>query len=86
LFDIMISNFSNHIKSSIQIGWGINIPDVEKASVGPNERQFDIRDLRPNREYVISLRAFNNIGHGFPIYETIRFTYFTYLLCNITNA
>ncbi|KAL3068492.1 hypothetical protein niasHT_030783 [Heterodera trifolii] len=54
------------------IGWGINIPDVEKATVEPEARHFTIRGLKPNREYVISLRAFNKIGHGFPIYETVK--------------
>uniref|UniRef100_A0A914I476 Uncharacterized protein n=1 Tax=Globodera rostochiensis TaxID=31243 RepID=A0A914I476_GLORO len=54
------------------IGWGINIPDVEKATVEPEVRHFTIRGLKPNREYVISLRAFNRIGHGFPIYETVK--------------
>ncbi|KAI3420998.1 hypothetical protein GPALN_014625 [Globodera pallida] len=54
------------------VGWGINIPDVEKATVEPEVRHFTIRGLKPNREYVISLRAFNRIGHGFPIYETVK--------------
>jgi neogenin len=33
---------------------------------------FVIPDLRPNSEYIITLRAYNNIGDGRPIYETIR--------------
>ena len=28
--------------------------------------------LEPNSEYVISLRAYNNVGDGRPIYETTR--------------
>jgi neogenin len=55
-----------------QIGWGINIPDVDKANVDPTTREYTINGLKPNREYVISLRAFNNIGQGFPIYETVK--------------
>ena len=35
-------------------------------------RHFVISDLKPNSEYVISLRAYNNIGDGRPIYETVR--------------
>ena len=56
----------------LQVGWGINIPDVEKADVDSNSRQFIITGLKPNREYVISLRAYNRIGPGFPIYETVK--------------
>jgi hypothetical protein len=55
-----------------QIGWGINIPDIEKDFVASNVRQYIIRNLKPNREYVISLRAFNKKGQGFPIYETVK--------------
>jgi len=54
------------------IGWGINVPDIDKATVDANVRQYTIRGLKPTREYVISLRAFNNVGNGFPIYETVR--------------
>lgn len=35
-------------------------------------RNFIIKNLKPNSEYVISLRAYNNIGDGRPIYETVR--------------
>ena len=34
-------------------------------------REFAVPDLKPNSEYVISLRAYNNIGDGRPIYETV---------------
>jgi neogenin len=70
------------------IGWGINIPDIEKVSLSQKiktlilllfkanvdaiKRQFTIKGLKNNREYVVSLRAFNNVGHGFPIYETVK--------------
>lgn len=50
----------------------MNIPDVEKTTVDTNSRQYIIKGLKPNREYVISLRAFNNVGNGFPIYETVK--------------
>lgn len=35
-------------------------------------RFYTISGLRPGRDYVISLRAYNMIGNGFPIYETVR--------------
>ncbi|KAK0424070.1 hypothetical protein QR680_008482 [Steinernema hermaphroditum] len=66
--DIMIRGY--------QIGWGINVPDVELVQVGSSLRQYTITGLKPNRDYVISLRAFNRIGNGFPIYETVRTTNF----------
>ncbi|EJD75220.1 immunoglobulin I-set domain-containing protein [Loa loa] len=54
------------------IGWGINIPDVDQVKVPANLRFYTINGLRPGRDYVISLRAYNMIGNGFPIYETVR--------------
>lgn len=54
------------------IGWGINVPDVEKVAVDADVRHYTINGLKPQREYVISLRAFNNVGNGFPIYETVK--------------
>ena len=54
------------------IGWGKGIPDEYTDVVDDKERLFVIKNLKPNSEYVISLRAYNNIGDGRPIYETIR--------------
>ncbi len=36
------------------------------------ERGFVLEGLRPNSEYVISLRAFNGAGDGRPVYATVR--------------
>jgi neogenin len=55
-----------------KIGWGRGIPDEYFKLVDDNQRMFVIPDLRPNSEYIITLRAYNNIGDGRPIYETIR--------------
>ncbi|KHJ48881.1 fibronectin type III domain protein [Trichuris suis] len=54
------------------VGWGINVPDIETQRVPGNSRTFVIRKLRPNKDYVVSLKAFNRLGNGFPIYETVR--------------
>jgi len=54
------------------IGWGKGIPDEYTKVVDNKQRYFVIEDLKPNSEYVISLRAYNNIGDGRPIYETTR--------------
>lgn len=56
------------------VGWGINIPDLEQVKVPANLRYYTIPGLKPGRDYVISLRAYNVMGNGFPIYETVRTT------------
>ncbi|PIO77033.1 immunoglobulin I-set domain protein [Teladorsagia circumcincta] len=61
-----------NIVRGYQIGWGINVPDISMERVGANVLQHRISGLRPSREYVISLRAFNKQGSGFPIYETVK--------------
>ena len=54
------------------ISWGKGIPDEYTQIVDDKHREFVIPQLKPNSEYVISLRAYNNIGGGRPIYETVR--------------
>ncbi|KXJ83760.1 hypothetical protein RP20_CCG001499 [Aedes albopictus] len=54
------------------LGWGKGIPDEDTNDVEENIRSFEIRNLEPNTEYVISLRARNNMGDGPPIYDTVR--------------
>ena len=54
------------------IGWGKGIPDVYSKLVDGKQRVFVIEKLEPNSEYVISLRAYNQMGDGRPIYETVR--------------
>jgi hypothetical protein len=67
------------------IGWGVYVPDREKASVGPDDREFTINGLKPNRDYVISVRAITRAGDGFPIYETVRTTSYAQPPVNPTN-
>ena len=55
-----------------QIGWGLSVPDTETIRVTASTTQYKISRLNSERDYVISLRAFNNLGSGFPIYETVR--------------
>ncbi|KZS13597.1 Neogenin [Daphnia magna] len=54
------------------IGWGKGIPDVYSKLVDGKQRAFIIEKLEANSEYVISLRAYNQMGDGRPIYETVR--------------
>ena len=53
------------------IGWGKGIPDEYTQIVSDKHRGFVIPDVEPHSEYVISLRAYNNIGDGAPIYESV---------------
>ncbi|XP_039436857.1 neogenin isoform X1 [Culex pipiens pallens] len=54
------------------LGWGKGIPDEDTTDVEEHIRTYEIRNLEPNTEYVISLRARNNMGDGPPIYDTVR--------------
>ncbi|XP_076322719.1 neogenin-like isoform X3 [Tachypleus tridentatus] len=54
------------------IGWGVGFPDVYTKVLNGKQRHYTIENLQPSSEYVISLRAFNQVGDGRPIYETVR--------------
>ncbi|XP_050076111.1 neogenin [Anopheles maculipalpis] len=54
------------------LGWGKGIPDEDTAEIEERIRQFEITNLEPNSEYVISLRARNAVGDGAPKYDTLR--------------
>ncbi|XP_068225659.1 neogenin isoform X5 [Palaemon carinicauda] len=62
--DVMVRGYT--------IGWGRGIPDVYSNIVDSKQRNYVIEGLDANAEYVISLRAFNNIGNGQPVYEQVR--------------
>ena len=54
------------------LSWGKGIPDEDYAKIDENVRYYEIKNLEPNNEYVISLRARNNVGDGPPVYDTVR--------------
>lgn len=54
------------------LSWGLGIPDVDRRQLDENTRFYEIVDLEPNSEYVISLRAHNRIGDGKPRYDYVR--------------
>lgn len=54
------------------IGWGIGFPDVYTKVLDGKQRYYAIENLTPSSEYVISLRAYNQVGDGRPIYETVK--------------
>ncbi|GFS82587.1 neogenin [Trichonephila clavipes] len=55
-----------------KLGWGIGLSDVYTKDLDGKQRYFSIENLQPSSEYVISLRAFNEVGDGRPVYETIK--------------
>ncbi|GBP89205.1 Neogenin, partial [Eumeta japonica] len=54
------------------LGWGLGVPDEHSRDLSPHTHSYVIRDLQLNAEYVISLRASNNLGPGPPVYATVR--------------
>lgn len=54
------------------IGWGKGVPDVYSQLLDDKARTYTIEGLEPNSEYVISVRAFNDVGDGQPRYESNR--------------
>ncbi|XP_061427038.1 LOW QUALITY PROTEIN: neogenin-like [Lethenteron reissneri] len=52
------------------IGYGVGSPYADTVRVDAKQRYFTIEGLEPNHQYVISLRAFNNMGQGVPLYES----------------
>lgn len=57
--DVMVRGYT--------IGWGKGIPDVYTKLVDGKQRAFVIDRLEPNSEYVISLRAFNQVRSSDPL-------------------
>ncbi|XP_055945929.1 neogenin-like isoform X2 [Argiope bruennichi] len=55
-----------------KIGWGIGLADVYTKVLDGKQRHYTINDLQSSSEYVISLRAFNEVGDGRPVYETVK--------------
>uniref|UniRef100_A0A8D9AVD2 Neogenin n=1 Tax=Cacopsylla melanoneura TaxID=428564 RepID=A0A8D9AVD2_9HEMI len=55
------------------LGWGKGVPDeFVKQILDVKQRSDEITGLEPNSDYVISLRAFNEMGDGPQRYEYLR--------------
>ncbi|KAJ3649130.1 hypothetical protein Zmor_020890 [Zophobas morio] len=54
------------------LGWGKGIPDMYEQELDEKARNHLIERLEANSEYVLSLRARNEMGTGRPVYTTVR--------------
>ncbi|KAG8440231.1 hypothetical protein GDO86_006130 [Hymenochirus boettgeri] len=52
------------------IGYGLGSPHAQTVRVDHKQRYYTIDNLEPSSHYVISLKAFNNVGEGIPLYES----------------
>ncbi|XP_048887536.1 neogenin 1a isoform X3 [Brienomyrus brachyistius] len=52
------------------IGYGIGSPHAQTIKVDHKQRYYSIESLDPSSHYVITLKAFNNVGEGIPLYES----------------
>ncbi|KAI1904386.1 hypothetical protein AGOR_G00005110 [Albula goreensis] len=52
------------------IGYGIGSPHAQTIKVDYKQRYYSIENLDPSSQYVIMLKAFNNMGEGIPVYES----------------
>ncbi|XP_011252617.1 neogenin isoform X4 [Camponotus floridanus] len=55
-----------------KLGWGKGYPDVDIQVLDGKQRSYAIKPIEPTTEYVISLRATNNVGDGQPAYANVR--------------
>ncbi|KAG1941379.1 neogenin [Pimephales promelas] len=52
------------------IGYGIGSPHAQTIKVDYKQRYYTIENLNPSSHYVITLKAYNNVGEGIPVYES----------------
>ncbi|XP_053387197.1 neogenin-like [Mercenaria mercenaria] len=62
---------SKYLVRGYYLGYGKGIPDVYRQLFDANTFFYTIDNLQPASEYVVSIRAFNNMGEGQPRYETV---------------
>ncbi|XP_052416617.1 neogenin 1a isoform X10 [Carassius gibelio] len=60
--DIVVRGYS--------IGYGIGSPHAKTIKVDYKQRYYTIENLNPSSHYVITLKAYNNVGEGIPVYES----------------
>ncbi|XP_069899025.1 neogenin isoform X2 [Dipodomys merriami] len=60
----------NIVVRGYAIGYGIGSPHAQTIKVDYKQRYYTIENLDPSSHYVITLRAFNSVGEGVPLYES----------------
>ncbi|XP_057344942.1 neogenin isoform X9 [Manis pentadactyla] len=60
----------NIVVRGYAIGYGIGSPHAQTIKVDYKQRYYTIENLDPSSHYVITLKAFNNVGEGVPLYES----------------
>lgn len=54
-----------------QIGYGRDFPDVHMVQINASDVTHKINGLEPGWQYIISIRAYNQMGVGQALYETV---------------
>ncbi|CAG5114896.1 unnamed protein product, partial [Candidula unifasciata] len=54
------------------VGYGQFIPEVYKQILTASQTTFTIKSLKPDSEYITSVRAFNHIGESSPAFSIVR--------------
>uniref|UniRef100_A0A5F9CJM1 Neogenin n=1 Tax=Oryctolagus cuniculus TaxID=9986 RepID=A0A5F9CJM1_RABIT len=60
----------NIVVRGYAIGYGIGSPHAQTIKVDYKQRYYTIENLDPSSHYVITLKAFNHVGEGIPLYES----------------
>ncbi|XP_053320982.1 neogenin isoform X4 [Spea bombifrons] len=63
-------NMHQVVVRGYSIGYGLGSPHAQTVRVDHKQRYYTIENLDPSSHYVISLKAFNNVGEGIPLYES----------------
>ncbi|XP_069480708.1 neogenin isoform X3 [Ambystoma mexicanum] len=60
----------NIVVRGYAIGYGVGSPHAQTIKVDHKQRYYTIENLDPSSHYVITLKAYNNVGEGIPLYES----------------
>ncbi|KAM7151097.1 LOW QUALITY PROTEIN: neogenin-like [Molossus nigricans] len=60
----------NIVVRGYAIGYGIGSPHAQTIKVDYKQCYYTIENMDPSSHYVITLKAFNNVGEGIPLYES----------------
>ncbi|ESN97226.1 hypothetical protein HELRODRAFT_137230, partial [Helobdella robusta] len=63
---------SHVVVRGYQLGFGEGVPDVYKLVLDSRKRYHVIKDLKPNTEYILTLRASNDKGEGEPFIDSCK--------------